>query len=99
MAHRNLLTFFLSLFLTVVIFNSANCQSTRTDTLRIRYIVWDVYKDTCYPVLIQKEGYVIKFHSNDPIYLRRPDEREDICYLDIDKKKENGIVLKYTIRY
>ena len=74
---------------------SNNLDYYRTDTFKIRYLVWRSDSTNEIPYLIQKNGYVVKFHNNNSNPIKRESEKEDIGILDDKKNNEKDICLRY----
>ena len=66
----------------------------KTDTFRIRYLIWDTDSLRSKPVFIQKDGYIIKFHTDEHKNMNF-DERQDIMILDDKKRIEKLPCLRY----
>jgi len=92
--------FILFIFFSVINTKKTYSQSPeidrfKADTFKIIYLVWQPNNKTDTLILVQKKGYVVKFHSNNFI----PENNksyQDIAILNDKKLLERGNVLEYV---
>lgn len=90
------MVFFLCIILSPAYSQLNSLDYYHTDTFKIRYLVWDTDSDRSNPILIQKDGFVVKFHLINPNPIKEQSEREDIDILDNKKKPEVKLCLGYV---